>query len=93
MTAIAVESRLAVSLRILAATLGTLPVALYAGVCLARFLPFSLDVRFAVGFSAVVPLWIAAMCIAFLARRGARSWLLCLLGSGLMAAFAYGVPR
>lgn len=62
--------------RVSAALIGTLPVALLAGVSLARFLPLTLEVRFALGFTLVLPVWVALMCVTFLARSAARAWAL-----------------
>jgi hypothetical protein len=77
---------------VLAAIAGTLPVAVLASVCIARFAPMSEDARFALGFTAVIPLWVTAMCFAFLARSGARAWAVCLATTGLLAGLVYGVP-
>lgn len=87
------RTRVDVSLRVLAALLGTLPVALLASAALARFLPLSEDARFAVGFTAAIPLWIAGMCFGFLARSGTKACGACLLASGLLGALVYYVPR
>jgi len=90
-TAALARSRLDVWLRILAAILGTLPVALLGSACLARFLPLSEDARFAIGLTAAIPLWITGMCFAYLARSGARAWLVCLLTCAAMAVVVYGI--
>lgn len=79
--------------RTLAATLGTLPVALLAGAALARFLPVSADTRYALAFSAVIPLWVLAMCVAFLAHASARAWLACAALALTLGALVYGVPH
>jgi len=86
-------SRLDASLRVLAAIAGTLPVAALASTALARFLPLPEDVRASIGFVVAVPLWIAAMCVAFLARSGKRAWLGCAGATALLAALVYGVPH
>lgn len=70
----AIRARLGAWSRIVAAICGTLPAALLASACLARFLPLSEDARFATGFVLAVPIWIALMCSAFLARSGLRAW-------------------
>jgi hypothetical protein len=88
-----VRSRADAWLRVLAALAGTLPVALLASACLARFLPLSEDTRFAIGFTAVIPLWVTAMCFTFLARSGTRAWGACIGSSLLFAALVYGVPQ
>ncbi len=66
------------ALRVGAAVIGTLPVALLAGLLAARVVPGSEDVRFAVGHALVIPLWVAGMCLAALARSGTRAWLTCM---------------
>lgn len=60
--------------RTLAALVGTAPVALAAGVTLTLALPLPLAWRLLVGPHAVMPLWVALMCAAFLARDGRRAW-------------------
>lgn len=57
--------------------MGTLPVALLAAVCLARFLPFQEATRFVVGFTLAIPLWVALMTAMFLSRSAWRAALLC----------------
>lgn len=85
-------ARFALGLRISAAVLGTLPIALLASTCLARFLPATRDAGFALGFASVIPVWVTAMCLAFLSRSGARTWLVCLCLGFTLFALAYGVP-
>jgi hypothetical protein len=85
--------RLDAWLRVLSALAGTLPVAVLTSVCLARFLPLSEDARFAWGYTALIPLWITAMCIAFLSRSGALALAVCVGVSGLLSILVYGVPR
>jgi hypothetical protein len=75
-----------------ASLLGTLPMAVLASACVARFLPFSPEARLAFGLALAVPFWVAAMCSVFLARSAARAWGLCVSGSVLLAAIAYGLP-
>lgn len=72
-----------------AATLGTLPVALLASAALARYLPLSDDARFAVGFAAVIPLWVTAMCVTLLIQTGRRALLGCLGVSLLLALLVF----
>lgn len=83
-------SRLDAALRVVAALLGTLPLAALVSVCLARHLPLSRDAAFAIAYVALIPTWITAMCLAFLARSGLRCLLLCAALSGLLAAVALG---
>jgi len=76
---------------VLAATLGTLPIALLGSAALARFLPLSADARFATGFGLAIPLWVAAMCVVLLARSGSRALLMCLAASAALAALVFGI--
>jgi hypothetical protein len=86
------RSRIASALHILAATLGTLPAALLATVALARFLPLRDDVRVAIGFAAMIPLWIAAIALGLLARSALRAWAACLGAAIVLGVMVYGVP-
>ena len=70
---------------------GTLPVALCASICMARYLPLELSARFAVGFLSVIPLWVAAMCVVWLARTGARAWQWCAAATLVLGAVAFGL--
>jgi hypothetical protein len=78
---------------VFAATLGTLPVALLSSALLARFLPVSADARFAIGFALAIPLWVTAMCVALLARRGTRALYICLGVAAVLAVLILGVPH
>jgi len=78
---------------VLAATLGTLPIALLGSAALARFLPLSAEARFATGFGLAIPLWVAAMCVALLARCGRRALYVCLVASAALAAVVFGVAH
>jgi hypothetical protein len=80
-------------LRLLAALLGTLPVAVLAGACLARFVSLPEDARFILGFTLVIPLWVTAMCFAFLSRSAVRVWVVCAVLGAMLGALAYGVPQ
>lgn len=86
------RSRIGTALGILAATLGTLPAALLATIALARFLPLPDDVRVAIGFVAMIPLWIAAITWGLLARSALRAWAGCLGAAIVLGALVYGVP-
>lgn len=44
------------------------------------------------GMTLVIPLWVTAMCHAFLANAGMRVWLGCALGTLVLGGLAYGVP-
>ncbi|AUX23903.1 hypothetical protein SOCEGT47_044330 [Sorangium cellulosum] len=85
-------ARLEAPLRVAAALVGTLPVAVLSSVCLARVVPLSEGARGTLGFSLVVPLWVAAMCVAFLARNAARAWGVCAALTAALAAIVYGAP-
>ena len=79
--------------RVLAAILGTLPLGLFAAAALARFLPASEPIAFAVGYSLMLPIWLAAMCWIALARSGRRAWLLCALSAAVAAALVLTIPH
>lgn len=69
-----------------AALAGTLPPAVLAAATIATHLPLARDLRFAVGFFAVIPLWVAAMLTVFLLRRGWIAWPLCIAVTAALAA-------
>ncbi len=71
-------------LRLSAALVGTLPVALYASLALADFLPTSNEVRAAIGYYAPLPLYSLFACLAARANGGLRAWLTCLSASCLL---------
>lgn len=85
-------SRWSALMHALAAIVGTLPVALFANACIARFLPLSAETRFAVAYAALIPTWLIAMCWAWLARSPLRVWLICLIATALLAGLTYGIP-
>lgn len=86
-------ARFDATLRLLMALAGTLPVAVVAGACLARFAPLSEDARFTLGYTLTIPLWVTAMCFAFLARSAIRLGVVCAVLGLVLGALAYGVPR
>ena len=45
------------------------------------------------GFTLAIPLWLTAMCLAFVARSGTRAWAVCLATAALFATLVYGVPQ
>jgi len=57
---------------------GTLPNAILLGLLTAKALPAPEDVRFAVGYAVIIPIWIAGTCVVALAKTGARAWFACL---------------
>ncbi|HVK73946.1 MAG TPA: hypothetical protein VM734_11535 [Kofleriaceae bacterium] len=77
-------------LRTLGALVGTFPVAMLVAAALAAYLPLPAEVRFPIGGLLVVPLWVAAMCAAFLTPRGWQVWLAIL---ALVALLAVLVPH
>jgi hypothetical protein len=89
----ATSSRFDTAVLVLAATLGTLPIALLGSAALARFLPLSADARFATAFGLAIPLWVAAMCVALLAKSGTRALLVCLAASATLAALVLGIAH
>lgn len=87
------SARVDAALRVLAATLGTAPLALFTAALVARFAPLSTDGRFALAYIGVIPLWIVLMCFAFLARHGARALAVCLGASLMLAALLSIAPH
>jgi hypothetical protein len=73
-----------VFLRLSAALLGTLPVALYASLALATYLPVSDAVRAVIGFYAPLPLYALFACLVARAHAGARAWLVCVGAAALL---------
>ncbi len=76
--------------RTLAATLGTIPVALALGISLACALPLPPSLSLTVGSYSVFPIWVGAACLSFLARSARRAWL-SLLSILLLAAVIAGL--
>ena len=76
----------------LAALAGTVPGALLAAICVARFLPLGAEARFVAGFTLAIPFWLAGICLAFLARDGAQAWLWCGALAVALAGPAIGIP-
>lgn len=72
--------------RTLAASVGSMPVAIAIGIALTLALPLSANVRLTVGSYAVFPVWVTVACFAFLAPNARRAWLL-LLTALVLAAF------
>jgi hypothetical protein len=91
--AVSASARANAALRVFAATLGTLPIALFGAACIARFLPLCADVRYAIAFSVVIPVWVSAMCVTFLARSGARALACCGFVALALAALSLGVAH
>lgn len=85
--------RAGAALRISAALAGTVPAALLAVICIARFLPLGEEARFVAGFTLAIPLWLAGICMTFLARDGARAWLWCGALALVLGSLAFGVSR
>jgi hypothetical protein len=81
------------TLLVVAATVGTLPVALFTAAATARFLPISADARFALAFGISIPAWVSIMCITLLARSGARALGACVAASLILGCLVLGVGR
>lgn len=79
--------------RTLAVVLGAPLAAAGLATGMARFLPLPVPWSAAIGFHALVPLWVAFACSLALARSGARAWLFCGLAClPLLAAWIAGPP-
>lgn len=76
--------------RVLAATVGTIPVALALGVTLALTLPLPLSLGLTIGSYAVFPIWVAAACCTFLAESAGRAWvsLICIAALASLLSFS-----
>ena len=85
-------SRAGPALRVAAALVGTLPVAVLAAICVAMYAPLSDEARFVAGFVLVIPLWVAGMCWVDLARGAGRAWLGCGIAAAVLAALVFAVP-
>lgn len=85
------RGRFSALLRVVGALVATLPAALFAAVCLARWLPGDPELRLMLGLMLAIPLWLLAMCSAFLAREGGRVWLWCGAATLVFGGLAYGV--
>lgn len=83
-----VWKRLDVLARVTAALVGTLGVSLLAVGALAAHLPMAADLRFAIAFFAFVPMWVTAMTLTFMTRRGWLAWLLCVIAMIILAVAA-----
>jgi hypothetical protein len=69
--------------RTLAALLGTVPVSLGLGLCLALLLPIDASARYLVGSFSVFPVWVGLCLWVLLAADARRAWLL-LLGASVL---------
>jgi hypothetical protein len=74
------------ALRVSGALLGTLPPSVLACAALAAVLPVSPGAALATGVLITIPVWVAAMCAGFLARRGWLLWIVCLAATAALAA-------
>jgi hypothetical protein len=78
--------------RTLAAVLGSVPVALGSGLCLALGLPLEASARYLVGSFSVFPVW-AGLCLwTLLAADAKRAWL-GVLGASLMLGLLVAMGR
>lgn len=78
--------------RVLAAFVGTLPIAILFTAAVCRFFPLGAELRFAWGFGFSFPVWVGLVCAFFLARSAWRSWALCTAMTAGLALFVYGIP-
>lgn len=60
---------LTMAARIAGVLLGSLAAAVVLAVVLTATLPLSRDARFAIGFLALLPLWVTGICLGFLAGK------------------------
>jgi hypothetical protein len=86
------RERLIVASRIAAAVLGALLLALVASVCLSLAVPDPRGLGVALGVALAIPLWVAAMCLGFLAKSAARLWAAYLAGAAALAMLAWILP-
>ena len=77
--------------RVAAALVGTLPAAVLAAICAARFLPLAEETRVVVGLTLAIPLWLTAMCLTSLVRAGRWAWLWCLGATAVLSALGLGI--
>ena len=82
----AIWRRVDLALRISAALVATLPVSLLGSAAFAAVLPVPGSAAVAVGILAFIPIWLAAMCVCFLARRGWLAWIVCIAATAALAA-------
>lgn len=81
--------------RTLAATLGSIPLALAWGVAVTFALPLGENQRLLLGSYSVFPVWVSISCWIFLAPSGRRAWLNLAVGMAVavlavVAALALG---
>ena len=82
--------RLHEALRVTGALVATLPPAVLAAVCLARWVPGDAELRFMLGLTLAIPFWVLAACRAFLAHGGGRVWLCSGIAALVFGGLAYG---
>lgn len=87
------SQRLETVLRTFAAIVGTFPVACLTALALSRRVPASEDARFAWGFGLLIPLWVVAMHLGFLARSARTAWLVCAGASLALALVVFAMPN
>jgi len=80
------KGRAAVAAHALAATAGTLPAAYFCAAVVMRWWPAEAPARFAIAALLAIPLWVLGMCLSFVVRSAAQTWLWCgATGAGLAA--------
>jgi FtsH-binding integral membrane protein len=79
--------------RVVASTLGTLPLSMLCAAAIACFAPISQPVAIALAYVLWVPLWLAAACWIARSRSGPRAWLLTAGSTVAVAACVYAIPH
>lgn len=72
------------ALRITAAMIPTLLVAIYASHLLARWLPLSAEGKWALGFYLPLPIYAVLACLVVRMRRGPRAWIVITVALGAL---------
>jgi hypothetical protein len=84
-------NRAGAALRVVAALGGTLPAAVLAAICAARFLPLGEEARVVIGLTLAIPLWLTAICLTSLVRTGRWAWLWCVGAAAVLAVLGLGI--
>ena len=79
-------------LRLSAAVVGVLPVAVYIGLATARWLPADAEVRAAVGYFCPLPVYVLLGCLVARDRSGVRAWAACALAAVALKAALISIP-
>lgn len=79
--------------RVLASTLGTLPLGMLAAAAVACFAPVSEPVAIALAYVLWIPLWLGAVCWIARTRSGPRAWLLAIGSTVVVGACVFLLPH